>query len=534
MEDERTTGAARLLEPISSMAPHQMAISALLALAAIVGSFALFQWSTAPAYQAFLVGEEPSVVSDSITELESAGIPYRVSAGGTTLEVPRDQLADAEVRLAAAGVSGSSVTGYELLDDQGFSTSSFQQRINFQRALEGELTRTIMEMDHVLVASVHLSIPEDELFTDDEEPPTAAVVIDPAGTIGRQGVDGIVSVVSSAVPGMAPEGVTVTDTSGRVLTDNGSAASSSGLEARRSLEQQLETSAQTMLIAAFGPENAMVRVSAELDLDDSERETVTYNPESQIAIREQIIQESYVADGDDAAGIVGVTDDINTGIPDLEAGGSDYTRNEQTSEYGIDRVRTVERNSSGDVTRLSVAVVVNESLDPQPDLAQVAQVVSAAVGLNEARGDVIAVEAIPFDEEFAADIAEFIPEPPAADPLAPIAPYLGILKTAFAVLLLVLVVLSLRKGTKTLTATLKPVAVDLTAIEAADAESSSSGDEISKSGDSDASENEGSEEALALERGAAAADDVMRIIDQQPIEVASLLRSWANDAAVSN
>ncbi len=539
MADSDKGRGAKLFEPVSSMAPHQLAITGLLAIAGLLAILGLWQWATAPSYQTLMVGEEPAVVSDAISELESAGIGYKVGAGGTSIEVPREQLADAEIRLASAGLSTSLVPGYELLDQQGFSTSSFQQRINYQRALEGELTRTIVELDRVLTASVHLSIPEDELFSDDEEAPTASVVVDTSGTLGSQAVDGIVNVVASAVPGMSPDGVTVTDTSGRVLSTNGIDASTDTILARRALEQQLEASAQTMLIAAFGQENALVRVSAQVDLDEAERETVTYDPACQIALREQIINESYAGGAPDTAGVVGVTDDIISGEPTTEAAGSDYSRSEQTSEFGVDRIRTVERNSSGDITRLTVAVVVNESLDPQPDLAQVSDVVAAAVGLDPTRGDVIAVESIPFDEEFISEIE--LPEPieAAADPLAPLAPYLGIGQTALAIIILLVVVLSLRKGVKSFTATLRPVEADVIDLDKESPDElpagSSGGPSIASesTGDDQAGEGSADTEMLALERGPASASDVMRIIDQQPIEVAALLRSWANEA-VSN
>lgn len=525
----------KFLEPIMSMAPHQMIISGLLAVASIIAIMGLWQWATAPSWQTLLVGEEPAVVSESIGELETAGITYRVSSGGTMIEVPREQVADAEVALASAGISSSTIVGYELLDNQGFSTSSFQQRVNYQRALEGELTRTILDLDQVLAASVHLSIPEDELFSDEEDPPSASVVIDPGTSFSSRSVEGIVNLVAAAVPGMTPDGVTVTDTAGRVLTDGGGSPAGDALTNQRAIEQQLETSAQTMLIAAFGQENALVRVSAELNLDENERETVTYNPDSQVALREQSIIEQYAGGSEAAAGIVGVTDDLLDTATTADTDGTDYTRNENTSEFGVDRVRTVERSASGQVTRLSVAVVVNEGLDPQPNLQQVSDVVAAAVGLDPDRGDVIAVEAIAFDERFV-EALETAPDAAAApsDPLAPIAPYLGIAQTAFAVLLILMVVLSLRKGVKTFTANLKPVDVevlDLDALEEGSDDADDKDDDTSDDATSDGSSSSDDQdsEIKSLEAGPRSASDVMRIIDSQPIEVAALLRSWADE-----
>jgi flagellar M-ring protein FliF len=536
MAEEDNGRGAKFLQPLTSMAPHQMVISGLLAVASILAILGLWQWATAPSYQTLLVGEDPTVVSDSIAALEAAGIDYRVGAGGTMIEVVRSQVAEAEVSLATAGVSSSTIAGYELLDEQGFSASSFQQRINYQRALEGELTRTILDLDLVIAASVHLSIPEDELFSDEEEAPTASVVIDTSGSIGSRAVDGIINVVASAVPGMSPDGVTVADTSGRVLTDNGIDGSSESFLVRRSVEQQLETSAQTMLIAAFGQENALVRVSAELELDEAERETVTYDPESQVALREQSITEQYTGGSDAASGVVGVTDEVLDAATIADDSDSDYARNEQTSEFAVDRIRTVERNSSGDIVRLSVAVVVNDSVDPQPDLTQVSDIVAAAVGLDVTRGDVIAVESIPFDADFT-ETLEALPEAAeaATDPLAPIAPYLGIGQTALAILLLVVIVLSLRKGVKTLTNTVRQASVEVIDLDDIEKAALSEGGSTSSSSSSGKAEKQEANngEPLALDRGPMSSNEVMRIIDQQPIEVASLLRTWA-DEAVSN
>jgi len=286
-----------------------------------------------------------------------------------------------------------------------------------------------------------------------------------------------------------------------------------------------------MLIAAFGAENALVRVSLEVDLDEAERETVTYDPESQIALREQTITEQFVGGADNTAGVVGITDEILEGTPAIDANSdSDYLRNEQTSEYGVDRVRTVERNSSGDITRLSVAVVINDALDPAPDLAQVSELVGASVGLNLERGDVIAVEAITFDERFADDLEVAAPSEAPADPLALVAPYLGIGQTALAILLLVLVVLSLRKGVKSFTATLnqiKPEPADVIELDSGAVADTAAGE---TKGAGEATSEAKDSAVLELERGPVSANDVMHIIDQQPIEVAALLRSWADEA----
>lgn len=500
----------RFEHSIRSMAPMQLAMSALIGVVVLFGSWSFYRWTTAPAYQAIVSGADPAEIAEVSGELDSAGIGHRLINGGTGVEVATNQVSASRIALGAAGLPGNGIDGYELLDRQGFSASSFQQRIGYQRALEGELTRTLNELDSVRSASVHLSIPEDRLFTDSDEA-TASILIAPNGTVGIRTVESIVNVVSNAVPGLTPDRVTVSDTSGQILTDQ--ASSGSGfLEQRLSYERRLETSAETMLATALGGQNAVVRVVAELDLDESSIETVTFDPESQIAIREQTITEQFDGNGGDGAGILGVADETLDGGQLANADSSTgYVRNEQTAEYGVARTTTVEKKSPGRVTSLAVAVVVNESIDPAPNLSQIESLVAAAVGLDLERGDSIAIETLPFDQSL---IAEADEAQASAESAASLQTMIGYAKTGGAILLLLVVSLFLRLGFKNLAA-LFPERQD--------------DDKANKSKDDSIDLTDGADGFESL--NASSGPNVMKLIDRQPEEVATLLRSWTSESS---
>ncbi len=492
-----------------SMAPMQLAMSALIGAVVLFGSWSFYRWTTAPAYQAIVSGAAPAEVAEVSGELDSAGIGYRLINGGTGVEVPTSQVGASRIALGAAGLPGNGIDGYELLDRQGFSASSFQQRIGYQRALEGELTRTLNELDSVRSASVHLSIPEDRLFTDSDEA-SASILIAANGSVGARTVESIVNVVANAVPGLTAEQVTVSDTSGQILTDAGGSGSGF-LEQRLSYERRLETSAETMLATALGAQNAVVRVVAELDLDESSTETVTFDPETQIAIREQTITEQFEGNGGDSAGILGISEETLDGgqIANTDSG-TGYVRNEQTAEYGVARTTTVQKKSPGRVTSLTVAVVVNDSLDPAPDLRQIESLVAAAVGLDTERGDSIAIETLPFDQSLLAEADEAVAS---AESAASLETMIGYAKTGGAILLLLVVSLFLRLGFKNLGA-------------------------LFPARDADESDADNKSDAIDLTDGADAFDslanssspNVMKLIDRQPEEVATLLRSWSSES----
>ena len=359
--------------------PQYLALG-LMALAVVILGMWFMRWSSTPSWEVVVSGLAPADTDEVTTELSADGIEYRLANGGTAIEVPSDQADQARVAIGDSS-AGVAADGYELLDEQGFLASSFSQRVNYQRAIEGELARTIMAMDDVTSAIVHVAIPEDRLFADDEPAARASVVVD--GRLDQGTVASIANVVASSIPGLDPMNVTVADTAGRVL--NGGEADLSRdmqLQAEDLYEAQLELAAQSMLTTALGPGNAVVRVTADLNFDELEQETVTYDADTQVTLREQQLDEAFTGDNDVPLGTLGTAEEVTDAGELAGEEGSAYLRQERNSEFGVPSTRTVSRQAPGRVERLTVAVIVDDSIDPAPDPAQLSTLVAAAVGID--------------------------------------------------------------------------------------------------------------------------------------------------------
>lgn len=362
-----------------------------------------FSWISAPAMTVLASGLQTDDLATIIDQLEASNTPYEIGAGGTTVMVPRDQLYSTRADLATAGISsGEAGEGWELLDDQGIAISDFQQQANYQRALEGELARTLTAMDGVEAATVHLVLPEDRLFTEQQEPRSASVLLDTRRDLAAEEIEAVVFLVSSAVEGLDPDGITVADADGTVLHtpgESGGTASGASRQLRetRAYESALAADIQRLLATATGS-TASVVVRAELDFDTTQTNVRQYDPASQVATSEQTVEEEYAGTGGLEGGTIGVD-----GGPAVEgeAATTDYTRSEVLREYGVNETTTVTTNAPGQVEGLSVAIVMDDGSvtgASVPAEEEVAALVAAAVGLDEARGDSVAVTRVPFPE----------------------------------------------------------------------------------------------------------------------------------------
>lgn len=539
----------RLRSDFSSFSIPQYLALGLMAVAVVILGLWFMSWSGAPTWEMVASGLAPADAAEVGDELDSAGIEYRLANGGTAIEVPSASADEARVTIGETS-AGSGADGYELLDETGFLASSFRQRVDYQRAVEGELARTIMAMDNVTSAIVHIAIPEDRLFEEDEQVARASVVA--GGQLNQGTVASIANVVASAVPGLDPANVTVADTAGRVLNGGGEMGMmrDQQLQMEDLYEAQLELAAQSMLSAALGPGSAVVRVTADLNFDELEQQTVTYDADTSVTLRSQELGEAYTGDSAVPVGTLGTAQEI-TDVGELvgDEGGSAYLRQETNSEFGVPSTTTVSRQAPGQVERLTVAVLVDESLDPAPDPAALSTLVAAAVGIDDARGDSIVVQAMPFDEVEEADAEALAIGAPPAGGLAGMISYA---KTGVAVLGLLLALLFLRKGLKTLTPVVRePVDIDPAKLAALTSGDDGDADNVQVADGAGAVERE-EKRAKELESGAAAAAaaavaaeldvdvsapdadttvDMFELIDAQTDEVAHLLRDLMADTA---
>lgn len=546
MSDQASTTPVpeRLRNDFSSFTLPQYAALGLMVVAVVILGLWFMQWSTTPTWQLVASNLGPGDASTVTDELESAGISSRLVNGGTGIEVPSGDADEALVAIGDSAVGATGAQGYELLDEQGFLASSFKQRVDYQRAIEGELARTIMAMDAVNSAIVHVAIPEDRIFAEEDQLARASVVVD--GQLTQGSVASIANVVASAVPGLDPANVTVADTAGRVLNGGGESAMSRDqqLQMEDLYEAQLELAAQTMLATALGPGHSVVRVTADLNFDELEQESVTFDADTQIALREQQIDEAFTGDANVPIGTLGTANDV-TDIGDIAGDEGDaYIRTETNAEYGVPSVTTRTRQAPGRVERLSVAVLVDDAVEPSPDPAQLSSLVAAAVGIDETRGDTIVVESLTFDEVAAEELEDAALAAPAAG--GGLEPMIAYAKTGVAIVGLLLALLFLRKGLKTLTPVVRePVDIDPAKLAALTA--AGDGGQAAEVRAAEAAAKQAQEAAEKQTReltAAAAADldvnvaavetdttiDMFDLIDAQSDEVAHLLRDLVADS----
>lgn len=365
-------------------------------------------------YTPLYTGLSADDASAIIEQLRQRGVPYKLANDGTTISVPVDQVAKIRLSLAAQGLPKSGTLGFELFDRSSFGVTDFAQRVNYQRALEGELSRTIGQLDGVRSARVHLVIPEESLFSEKQQPTTAAVVLqlNPGSRLTDEQVRGVVHLVSAAVPGLQPEHVTVVDESGNALWSGGGVATAGGmsdhLKAQRAFEAALATQLQTIVSRVVGNNNAAVQVSANFDWDQRQVDSEIYSPNgTQPQVRSQ--QERVQTTEGTAVGPIGVPGvDSNVGTYQEGAAGQNQQRSElRESTVNYELSRQVERvvQAPGKVQRLSVAVVLNSAAVDPTVAEQVRDLVATAAGIVPERGDQVTVSVVPFTAATGAEVA---------------------------------------------------------------------------------------------------------------------------------
>ncbi len=361
-----------------------------------------------------------------LAQLDQMGIAHRLSEGGGAILVPAAQVHDTRLRLAAQGLPKGSVVGFELLENQKLGTTQFQEQVNYQRGLEGELARTIQSLAAVQSARVHLAIPRNTAFLRERQKPSASVMLalHPGRTLERAQVNGIVHLVASSVPELAPRAVTVVDQSGTLLSAPADAAA--GLDASqlawvRELEQAYIRRILDIVEPVVGRNNVRAQVAVEVDFTQSESTAESFKPNQdpkEAAVRNQTTSEAVESAGARAAGIPGTASN-QPGVAAAQPApnGAATSRREASVSYELDRTVRVVRHASGTVRRISAAVVVNHrriseggksSFAPlkEEELAQIGALVREAIGFSKERGDSLSVANAPFTLEEAEPAAE--------------------------------------------------------------------------------------------------------------------------------
>jgi flagellar M-ring protein FliF len=371
-------------------------------LAILILVFVLFQMATKQSYTTLATGIEPSETGQVTEVLTEKGIPYKLENSGTAVGVPSANVSEARIALAESDALGGAKPGFELFDSQQFGASDFQQKVTYQRALEGELERTINQVEGVKSSNVQLTLPEEQLFSEESVKPTAAVLIatDAGGRLAAGPVRGIAHLVAASVEGLNANDVTITDGSGATLWPAGEGDASGGvskqaIEAR--YDQNMETRLDGLLARTIGPEKGRVQVQAEVDADRTTQSKLEYAKQGTPLTSQSEHESLKGAGAPGAGGAAGTAGNIPSYAAGTGAGSgnSNYKRANEETQYGVDKTVTHTQVAPGAVNRQHVALIVDKSV-PAAEVVQLEKAVEGAAGIEKKRGDTFTVSQIAF------------------------------------------------------------------------------------------------------------------------------------------
>ncbi len=373
-----------------------------------------------PDYATLFTQLESEDAAAIVDQLKKENTPYELANNGTAIMIPRDAVFETRIQLAAQGIPAGGTVGYELFDKTKLGVTDFTQQVNLRRAIEGEISRTIMGLDAVEKARVMIVQPDESLFVVNEQKASASVAlkIRKGKNLTQEQVRGIVNLVAASVKGLDSKSVVVVNSSGEILSNFDERAkleekfrlTELQLQHKKSIEKMYQDKINVALAKVFGEKNIVVTVSAELDYDVHTTEDEVYEPvvgDSGIPRSQQTIEEKYLGTGTvPEIGVPGTTSNI-PGYKGLAEGNAQYNRNEQTTNFEVTRRLDKKEKNQGDIRRLSVAVMLNvpEDSDVKKYMTTKrvrdvqANVVAAANLDTNTRGDQVSVIPIQFTEE---------------------------------------------------------------------------------------------------------------------------------------
>ncbi len=387
--------------------------SALVAVGAalLLAIFFLYQWSQRSQYAPLFPNLQEREAAVVVEKLKDMKVPYRLGGEGTTVLVPKEQIYELRLDLASSGVL-SSGQGFELFDQNRLGMTDFQRNLDYQRALQEELRRTMISLDEVEDARVHLVIPQPSVFLREQLPPSAAVMLKlkPPARLEPEQVKGIMELVAASVAGLDPAEIRVIDMHGNVLSEDvdyhpPTAANKQQQvhhELTRQYEKDLERRIQGMLTRILGPGKAIAMVTAELNFDQQEIKETIYGPGALLS--EQISTEQ--GSGGGAGGLSGTYPNVEPPVyQGVSPAGDSYEKSDTIQNYVPDVTETSTNVAPGQVRRLSTAVAVNGPVSNALN-TEIEEIVSAAVGYQPDRGDQITVSSVAFDDSWEQKMAE--------------------------------------------------------------------------------------------------------------------------------
>jgi len=424
-------------------APGGQKILLAIGVAAVVAVMvAVWMWGQKPDYRVLFSNFSDRDGGAIVAELEKMNVPYKYSEGGGAVLVPADRVHDARLKLAAQGLPKGGNVGFELLENQKLGSSQFVEHVNFQRAMEGELARSIESVSAVQAARVHLAMPKDSVFVSEQKMPTASVLLNlyPGRVLDPQQVSAIVHLVASSVPELPTKNVTIVDQNGNLLSDTDNTASINGMDPSQikyvqELQQNVIKRIESIITPIVGPNNVRAEATADVDFSRTERAVESYKPNQTpdaMVVRSQQTSESLNGSAN-PGGVPGAltnqpsppaTAPINApgqnAVAPAGAAPATNTRKDATVNYEVDKTIQYVQQGSGGLKRLSVAVVVNYkkttgrdgkvAMKPltEGEKTQITNLVKEAMGFNQTRGDTLNV----VNSAFASPEQETIPETP--------------------------------------------------------------------------------------------------------------------------
>jgi flagellar M-ring protein FliF len=399
-------------------------LTTILLVAALVagGIYGFTQYQREAGFRPLYTTLAPEDAALVVQRLKESGVAYRISATGTMISVPEDRVAELRLDMAGAGLPKSGRIGFEIFDKTNLGMTDFAEHVNYRRALEGELERSVMALNEVEQARVHISFPQESVFQEARQPAKASVLLRLRGSaqLPESAIPAITHLISSAVEGLAPDAVSVLDMRGNLLSrakrmssdaDSGSGSSEASLEYRHSVEQDLTAKLDATLEPLVGAGRFRAAVSADTDLTSGEQSEEHFDPTQSVMVSSQK-SEDISSPSHTAAGIPGTASNLpDPAPPPVSVGGGSSRKTESTNYQSS---RTVKRTvlPQGGIKRLSVSVLIDHEVHfegsgaqakrvltpPTPErLKVIHDLAAAAVGFNMERGDQLIVESLPFE-----------------------------------------------------------------------------------------------------------------------------------------
>lgn len=508
----------------------------------VIGGVFVNSWAAKPSYAPLFSGLSAADASKVVDQVSSDGVPYKLTDGGGTIMVPQDKVFAERLAVSGKGITTTGSDGWSLFDKQGVTSSDFQQQVAYQRAIEGELQKTIESIAGVQAAVVNLAIPQQSVFTDTAASPTASVLISSTGSgLAPEQVDGIVNLVASSVQGLKPENVTITDGTGRILSSSsGSSTSIAGDNRARQIadyQTNVDAALQDMLDKVLGPGHSAVRVTADLDFDKTLTTTESYSSNPKVLpLSVSAAKETWKGIAPTVGGVLGGGTGTATGTGGVATGSTSgtgsYIKSNSTTDNAVDKVVEQRENAPGAIRKLNVAVILDSATIGTIKPAQIQALVSSAVGITPARGDTIQVSSLPFDKTAAVAAAQQLKDAKKAQSSSSM---MGLIKQVVVALLVLLIIgffliTGRRKSSGGLTeeerVRVEQLRTDLEAYELEVGSRSAIGGAGYPAG---ALLPGGRGGDPALERITAMRESVTDLIENQPEQVAHLLRGWLAD-----